>query len=215
MRKILGCCDRCFWGDVGSVTGRALLAPWGGSTGIKGSRTALEPIYRGGDCEDQTVTMQGVGGRRRSSADGVVLFLLWLAFRQVAAGTLRRLDRDRGSSGCLMPAFSAVFGCRKSGSRQGGALPAECSIRSGRRGLSCLCRGSDCHRSSQITAQRGESKRAAEAAECCARKMQCGRDDGDGAGLAVLVTVSVQCTDGVSSNFCFRADCDRPAEFRT
>ena len=58
----------------------------------------------------------------------MVFFFLWLVFRQGAAGTLRRLDRDRGSSGCLMLAFLAVFGCRKLWSGQGGALPTECSI---------------------------------------------------------------------------------------
>ena len=96
--------------------------------GIKGGDYALELICLRGDYGGQTVVTQAVGGRRRSSADGMVFFFLWLVFRQGAAGTLRRLDRDRGSSGCLMPAFSAVIGCRKSWSGQGGALPTECSI---------------------------------------------------------------------------------------
>ena len=99
-------------------------------SGLLGSKVAgpLELICSRGDCGGQTVTMQVVGGRRRSSADGMVFFFLWLVFRQGAAGTLRRLDRDRGSSGCLMLAFLAVLGCRKSWSGQGGALPTECSI---------------------------------------------------------------------------------------
>ena len=53
--------------------------------------------------------MQVVRERRRSSADGMMLFLLWLVFRQGAVGTLRRLDRDRGNSGSLMPAFGGAW----------------------------------------------------------------------------------------------------------
>ena len=95
--------------------------------GIKGGRTVgddlLEGRLWGSDCCD-------AGGRGAPEElcrrNGV--FLLWLVFRQGAAGTLRRLDRDRGSSGCLMPAFSAGFGCRRSWSGQGGALPTECSM---------------------------------------------------------------------------------------
>ena len=37
------------WGDVGSVTSRGLLEPWVGSTRIKGTRTATEPICWGTD----------------------------------------------------------------------------------------------------------------------------------------------------------------------
>ena len=44
-----------------------------------------------------------------SSADGMVLFLLWLVFRQGAVGTLRQLNQDQGNSGCLMLVFSGAW----------------------------------------------------------------------------------------------------------
>ena len=125
----------------------------------------LEGRLWGSDCCD-------AGGRRApgSSADGMVFFFLWLVFRQGAAGTLRRLDRDRGSSGCLIPAFSAVFGCRRSWSGQGGALPTECSIRSGKRGLSCLCRGPDCTKQSNYCTARGEQAGRCGGGVLCSKK---------------------------------------------
>ena len=42
--------------------------------GIKGGGDALEPICSRGDYGGRTVGMQAVGGRRRSSADGMMFF---------------------------------------------------------------------------------------------------------------------------------------------
>ena len=63
-----------------SVTGGGLLELWGGMAGIKGGSTVLEPICLRGNCGGQTVMMQVVGGRRRSSVDGMVFFSFLASF---------------------------------------------------------------------------------------------------------------------------------------
>ena len=80
MRGAPGFCEWCFWGDVVSVTGGGLLELWGGMAGIKGGNAALEPICSRGNCGGQNVVMQVVGGRRRSSADGMVFFSFGAGF---------------------------------------------------------------------------------------------------------------------------------------
>ena len=45
------------------VTGRGLLELWGGSTGIKGGRTALGPICSGNRLWGGILVMQTVGER--------------------------------------------------------------------------------------------------------------------------------------------------------
>ena len=96
--------------------------------GIKGGGDVLEPICSRGDYGGRTVVMQAVGGRRRSSADGMVLFLLWLVFQ---AGSCWDLEAARPGPRQQWLPDAGLFGgiwLQEVVEREGGALPTECSI---------------------------------------------------------------------------------------
>ena len=173
-----------------SVTGGGLLELWGGMAGIKGGSTALEPICSRGNCGGQTVVMQAVGGRWRSSADGMVFFFCGWFFRQGAAGTLRRLDRDRGSSGCLMLAFRWYLAAGGRGASRGelcrrntalwGGCPhsgsacsegwSSSSRRSGRGGLHVCAEGQTASKQSNYCTARGEQAGRCGGGVLCSKK---------------------------------------------